>query len=141
MPNLEIGIINHQIGKKLFSFPRGNLGLSKSSFEGNVSVAVKPQYIDKLPKIFDGKVNELLSRVDDREELETLSSIVGISNILERNLKDLSGGELQRVALCATLLKEAEVYFFDEPSSYLDIYERLRMVSIIQNLQIEEKEF
>ncbi len=136
MPNL--GNWNNQSPdweEIISSFPRGELRdyLNLVS-EGNVSVAVKPQYIDKLPKIFDGKVNELLSRVDDREELETLSSIVGISNILERNLKDLSGGELQRVALCATLLKEAEVYFFDEPSSYLDIYERLRMVSIIQKL-------
>ena len=123
------------MGRNYFFLSKGELRdyLNLVS-EGNVSVAVKPQYIDKLPKIFDGKVNELLSRVDDREELETLSSIVGISNILERNLKDLSGGELQRVALCATLLKEAEVYFFDEPSSYLDIYERLRMVSIIQKL-------
>ena len=136
MPNL--GNWNNQSPdweEIISSFPRGELRdyLNLVS-EGNVSVAVKPQYIDKFPKIFDGKVNELLSRVDDREELETLSSIVGISNILERNLKDLSGGELQRVALCATLLKEAEVYFFDEPSSYLDIYERLRMVSIIQKL-------
>ena len=136
MPNL--GNWNNQSPdweEIISSFPRGELRdyLNLVS-EGNVSVAVKPQYIDKLPKIFEGKVNELLSRVDDREELETLSSIVGISNILERNLKDLSGGELQRVALCATLLKEAEVYFFDEPSSYLDIYERLRMVSIIQKL-------
>ena len=41
---------------------------------------------------------------------------------------------MQRVAICATMLKEAEVYFFDEPSSYLDIHERLRMVKIIQDL-------
>ena len=32
------------------------------------------------------------------------------------------------------MLKEAEVYFFDEPSSYLDIHERMRIVKIIQNL-------
>ena len=136
MPNL--GNWNNQSPdweQIISSFPRGELRdyLNLVS-EGNISVAVKPQYIDKLPKIFDGKVNELLSRIDDRGELEAISSVVGISNILERNLKDLSGGELQRVALCATLLKEAEVYFFDEPSSYLDIYERLRMVSIIQKL-------
>ena len=53
---------------------------------------------------------------------------------MERNLDALSGGELQRVAICATLLKEADVYFFDEPSSYLDIYERMRMVGVIREL-------
>jgi len=136
MPNLGNWQKHSPMWDEIIStFPRGELRdyLNLVS-EGNVSVAVKPQYIDKLPNIFDGKVNELLSRVDDRGELETLSSTVGIVNILDRFLKDLSGGELQRVALCATLLKEAEVYFFDEPSSYLDIYERLRMVSIIQEL-------
>ena len=58
----------------------------------------------------------------------------GLDHLLERNLDQLSGGELQRVAICATLLKKADVYFFDEPSSYLDIYERMRIVRIIQEL-------
>ncbi|MBI88391.1 MAG: ribosome biogenesis/translation initiation ATPase RLI [Euryarchaeota archaeon] len=117
------------------TFPRGELrdylGLVSM---GEVSIAVKPQYIDKLPKIFDGKVRELLQRVDDREELERLSELMGVDHIQDRTLGDLSGGELQRVAICATLLKEADVYFFDEPSSYLDIYERMRMVRVIREL-------
>ena len=117
------------------TFPRGELRdyLTLLSEEG-VSIAVKPQYIDKLPKIFEGEVNELLVRVDDRGEIDKYSEALGIGHILSRKLGSLSGGELQRVALCATLLKEADVYFFDEPSSYLDIYERMRMVRIIQDL-------
>ena len=117
------------------TFPRGELRdyLALLSKEG-VSIAVKPQYIDKLPKIFDGEVNELLERVDDRGDIDKYSEALGIMHILSRKLESLSGGELQRVALCATLLKEADVYFFDEPSSYLDIYERMRMVRIIQEL-------
>tara|TARA_B100001248_G_scaffold89124_1_gene65666 strand:- start:5069 stop:6838 length:1770 start_codon:yes stop_codon:yes gene_type:complete len=117
------------------TFPRGELRdyLALLSEEG-VSIAVKPQYIDKLPKIFDGEVNELLERVDDRGDIDKYSEALGIMHILSRKLESLSGGELQRVALCATLLKEADVYFFDEPSSYLDIYERMRMVRIIQEL-------
>jgi len=117
------------------TFPRGELRdyLALLSEEG-VSIAVKPQYIDKLPKIFEGEVNELLERVDDRGDIQKYSEGLGIGHILSRKLESLSGGELQRVALCATLLKEADVYFFDEPSSYLDIYERMRMVRIIQDL-------
>ena len=117
------------------TFPRGELRdyLALLSEEG-VSIAVKPQYIDKLPKIFEGEVNELLERVDDRGDIQKYSEALGIGHILSRKLESLSGGELQRVALCATLLKEADVYFFDEPSSYLDIYERMRMVRIIQDL-------
>ena len=101
---------------------------------GEVSIAVKPQYIDKLPRIFDGEVRELLARVDDRGEMENYTQLMGITHILDRKLEDLSGGELQRVAICATLLKEADVYFFDEPSSYLDIYERMRMVGVVRGL-------
>ena len=116
-------------------FPRGELrdylGLVS---QGEVTISTKPQHIDKLPKVFDGEVRGLLSRVDDRNELETFASELGITHILGRKLGDLSGGELQRVAICATLLKEADVYFFDEPSSYLDIYERMRIVLILQAL-------
>ena len=117
------------------SFPRGELrdyiGLLA---EEGVSISVKPQYVDKLPQIFQGDVGELLDRVDERGEMEQFASLLGIGQIVSRKLGDLSGGELQRVAICATLLKEADVYFFDEPSSYLDIYERMRMVGIVQEL-------
>lgn len=117
------------------TFPRGELrdylGMVST---GEVSIAVKPQYIDKLPRIFDGEVRELLARVDDRGEIQYYTELMGISHILVRKLGDLSGGELQRVAICATLLKEADVYFFDEPSSYLDIYERMRMVGVVREL-------
>ena len=117
------------------TFPRGELrdylGMVST---GEVSIAVKPQYIDKLPRIFDGEVRELLARVDDRGEMENYTELMGISHILDRKLGALSGGELQRVAICATLLKESDVYFFDEPSSYLDIYERMRMVGVVRGL-------
>lgn len=117
------------------SFPRGELRdyLAMVAEEG-VKIAVKPQYIDKLPKIFDGAARELLARVDDRGELEHYAELLAIDHILDRTLGQLSGGELQRVAMAATLLKEADVYFFDEPSSYLDIHERMRVVRIIQGL-------
>jgi ATP-binding cassette subfamily E protein 1 len=116
-------------------FPRGELrdylGLVS---EGKVTISTKPQHIDKLPRVFDGQVRELLARVDDRNELDVFADELGIAHIMDRKLSVLSGGELQRVAICATLLKEADVYFFDEPSSYLDIYERMRMVLILQAL-------
>ena len=102
--------------------------------ESGVKIAVKPQYVDKLPRLWDGEVRGLLERVDDRGQLEDYAAKTSISHILERKLSGLSGGELQRVAICATILKEADVYFFDEPSSYLDIHERMRVVNIIQDL-------
>jgi ATP-binding cassette subfamily E protein 1 len=135
-PNLGDWTSNSKAWEEILpSFPRGELRdylalVSKQQ----ATVAVKPQYVDKLPEIFDGLVKELLERVDERGEVASYAEALTIEHILDRDLQSLSGGELQRVAICATLLKEADVYFFDEPSSYLDIHERMRIVRIIQDL-------
>jgi len=117
------------------SLPRGELRdfLNEVS-ESKVKVALKPQYVDHIPKAVEGKVGALLSSVDERGMYSEMVTKLGLDHLLERNLDQLSGGELQRVAICATLLKDADVYFFDEPSSYLDIFERMRIVKIIQEL-------
>ena len=117
------------------TLPRGELrDFLVNVSESNVTVALKPQYVDHIPKAVQGKVGQLLSSVDERGVYEEMITKLGIDHLLERNLDQLSGGELQRVAICATLLKKADVYFFDEPSSYLDIHERMRIVKIIQEL-------
>ena len=135
-PNLGDWTINSAEWNDIIeSFPRGELrDYLQLVADDGVMIAVKPQYIDKLPKIFDGKARELLEKVDERGDLIEYAELLAITHILDRNIGQLSSGELQRVAICATMLKEAEVYFFDEPSSYLDIHERMRIVKIIQNL-------
>ena len=117
------------------SLPKGELrDYLNLVLESGVKISVKPQYVDHLPKVATGPVIDLLSKVDENETLHENAELLGISHILERDIGKLSGGELQRVAICATLLKDADVYFFDEPSSYLDIHERMRIVKIIQGL-------
>ena len=101
---------------------------------GHIRVAVKPQNVDKLPKRVKGSVRDLLTRVDERQMLEEMTKALGIDHLLNRTVQQLSGGELQRMAICATILRDVDVYFFDEPSSYLDIHERMRIVRIIQQL-------
>ena len=117
------------------SLPRGELrDFLVDVSNSKVTVALKPQYVDNIPKAVKGRVGNLLSSVDERGIYEEMVDKLGIDHLLDRNLSQLSGGELQRVAICATLLKDADVYFFDEPSSYLDIHERMRIVKIIQEL-------
>ena len=117
------------------TLPRGELRDFLTELnESSVKVALKPQYVDHIPKAFKGNVGKLLSSVNERGLYDEMVEKFGLGHLLERNLDQLSGGELQRVAICATLLKKADVYFFDEPSSYLDIYERMRIVRIIQEL-------
>jgi ATP-binding cassette subfamily E protein 1 len=107
--------------------------------EGKIKTAMKPQYVDKLPAVHKGKARELLEKVDEGNRLDEISERLTISGVLSRDLAKLSGGELQRVALAATLLKDADVYFFDEPSSYLDIFQRLEVAKVIQELSTRKQ--
>lgn len=117
------------------SLPKGELRdfLNEVLISG-VTISVKPQYVDHLPKLASGPVADLLTRIGEADTLEKYSTRLGIDHLLQRDIDKLSGGELQRVAICATLMKDADVYFFDEPSSYLDIHERMRIVKTIQEL-------
>jgi len=107
--------------------------------DGTLRTAVKPQYVDKLPAVHKGTVGELLEKVDSGHRSKEVSERVGISDILSRSLDKLSGGELQKVAIAATLMKDVDVYCFDEPSSYLDIYQRLEIAEVIQELSARKQ--
>ena len=117
------------------TLPRGELRYFFVAVrDGKIKVALKPQNVDRLPKRVKGTVRDLLSKVDERKMFDEMTKKLGIDHLLDRTIQQLSGGELQRMAICATLLRDVDVYFFDEPSSYLDIHERMRIVRIIQDL-------
>jgi ATP-binding cassette subfamily E protein 1 len=99
-----------------------------------VKTALKPQYVDKIPQETKGNVKTLLMKVDENENIDKVSEDLYLKEILNRDIKTLSGGELQRVAIAATMLKDADIYFFDEPSSYLDIFQRLKTAIVIRKL-------
>jgi len=102
-------------------------------------VVHKPQYVDKIPRAVSGKVGELLEKVDERGKLETLTEELQLRTIWDRALDVLSGGELQRVAIAATICREADVYLFDEPSSYLDVKQRLQAARAVRGLKKDGK--
>ena len=103
-------------------------------YAGKVKTSLKPQYVDKLPSVHKGIVRDLLEKVQERMSMEEAVEMLELKDVVDRSLGELSGGELQRVAIAATILKDSDVYFFDEPSSYLDIYQRLKVARIIQSL-------
>ena len=107
--------------------------------EGQLRVSHKPQYVDKLPKVISGKVGELLEKVDERKNLDALADQLELKQVWNRPLDVLSGGELQRVAVAAAMCREAEVYMFDEPSSYLDVKQRLEVAKAIRSLKNDQK--
>ncbi|HNU35759.1 MAG TPA: ribosome biogenesis/translation initiation ATPase RLI, partial [Methanomassiliicoccales archaeon] len=98
-----------------------------------------PQYVDKLPSVFKGGVRDLLKKVEGRMSMDEAVALLDLDEAIGRQMTELSGGELQRVAIAATIMKDADIYFFDEPSSYLDIYQRLRVARIIEKLARERQ--
>ncbi len=139
-PNL--GIFDREVGwEEVILRYRGNIlqNYFSKMKEKNLSIAYKPQTITDLPKYAKGTVLELLSKVDQRKTLETVLRVLHLEKIKDRTLEKLSGGELQRVAIAACVLKDCDVYLFDEPTSYLDVEVRLNMANVIRELKSTNK--
>ncbi len=102
--------------------------------QNEIRASIKPQQIHRLAEAFDGTGNELLDKYDERGVARELVRELGLQNSMEKSLKELSGGELQRIAVAAAASKDTEFYFFDEPSSYNDVYQRIGVARVIQGL-------
>ena len=102
--------------------------------KNEIRASIKPQQIHRLAEAFDGTGNELLDKYDERGVTRELVRELGLQNSMEKSLKELSGGELQRIAVAAAASKDTEFYFFDEPSSYNDVYQRIGVARVIQGL-------
>ncbi|MBR3475699.1 MAG: ribosome biogenesis/translation initiation ATPase RLI [Candidatus Methanomethylophilaceae archaeon] len=108
-------------------------------YDGKIKTAIKPQYVDKLPQSVKGVVRDLLSKVEERMTMDEAAKLFDLEEVMDRELDKLSGGELQRLAMAATVMKDADVYYFDEPTSYLDIYQRVKMARIIKDLSVDKQ--
>ena len=106
--------------------------------DGKLDVARKPQYVDRIPDQFDGRTIDLLSGVDERDAVDEVTERLGIAGVVDQDIDTLSGGELQRVALAAALVRDADFYFIDEITPYLDIGQRVTDARLIRELAEEE---
>ena len=102
-----------------------------------LKIASKPQYIDYIPKVFSGSVRELLQKTDERNHLADILPVLKLEAILDHDIGTLSGGELQRVAIAACLARDADLYFLDEITPFLDIYQRIAAAKLIRELAVE----
>ena len=99
-----------------------------------IKASIKPQQVYQVAEAFDGTGKELLEKYDERGVSNQLIKELGLENSVDQSLNELSGGELQRIAIAVTVSKDADFYFFDEPSSYNDVFQRIRVARTIQNL-------
>ena len=125
-------IINHFKGSELQQYFI-NMKSNK------LNVVLKPQNITTIPKFIQGEVYSLLKKNDTEDKLDSLIDSLNLKEILDREISVLSGGELQRVAIAAAYIKDGDVYLIDEPSSYLDVSERINMAKMIRKLATQGK--
>ena len=125
-------ILKYYKGTELYNF-------FKMSLSGSMVVAKKPQHVDDLPKSLKGSINKLLAKVDKTmERAEIYRSKLDIDHIQDREIDTISGGELQRFAITMACSKKADVFLFDEPTSYLDIKQRLYAADAIRSLNTSD---
>ncbi len=97
----------------------------------SVKVAFKPQSISRIPEVVRGTVRQVLEKIG---EPDYVIKALNLENVAERDVSALSGGELQRLAIAASMLRRADLYLFDEPSSFLDIKQRMMVAAEIRKL-------
>ncbi|HDJ89239.1 MAG TPA: ribosome biogenesis/translation initiation ATPase RLI, partial [Thermoprotei archaeon] len=125
----------------VIKFFRGSVLQSyfKDLSRGKIKVVFKPQEVDKIPLVVSGKVGDLIERAGDKENISKVKKLLELDRIWNKDIEKLSGGELQELAVAVAMMKNTDVYLFDEPSSYLDVKGRLRVAKAIRKIIEEEK--
>jgi ATP-binding cassette subfamily E protein 1 len=108
-------------------------------YSGGLTAVLKPQYVDSIPRHHEGTVEELLSLADQKGDREKVTRELELTDVLDREISEVSGGELQRLAIAACLVREGDFYIFDEPSSYLDVGQRLKVAKVLRKLAQEKR--
>jgi len=99
--------------------------------KGELRSVVKPQYVDRISDEPSTALDYVgAGGANGRRALDE----VGMTSRADRRLSELSGGELQLVAIARTLATDADLYLIDEPSSYLDIVHRLEVARLLRRL-------
>ena len=107
----------------------------------DLNVSYKPQKIS--PK-FQGTVRQLLhKRIRESyihpQFVSDVMKPLNMDGIIDNGVQNLSGGELQRLAICLALGTPADVYLIDEPSAYLDNEQRINCAKVIKRFIMHSK--
>jgi len=105
-------------------------------------IVIKPQYIESVRSVVKGTVEKCLKEINGSlDQLQTIINLLSLDEIMGKSVDILSGGELQRFAIAATLVQEADIYMFDEPSSFLDVKQRVNMAKCIREVLLPKERY
>jgi ATP-binding cassette subfamily E protein 1 len=102
---------------------------TKEEEELKLKVAYKPQYLEPSDEL----VMSALHRAITHYNIQIIRPL-NLQDLFQRKLNELSGGELQRVAIAHCLSQDADIYLMDEPSAYLDVEQRLIVSKVIKDV-------
>ncbi|MEM3515919.1 MAG: ribosome biogenesis/translation initiation ATPase RLI [Saccharolobus sp.] len=103
-------------------------------YNEKLKIVHKIQYVEYASKFLKGTVNQILAKVDERGKIDEVRELLNMNGFWNKDCRVISGGDLQKLLIAASLLREADVYIFDEPSSYLDVRERINMAKAIREM-------
>lgn len=94
-------------------------------------------YLTVLQNIEAAAFLSKVSKTVRRKQAETLTKIVGLSDKSKSYPRELSGGQIQRVAIARSLINSPDILFADEPTGNLDSENSLQVISLLRNIQQE----
>lgn len=132
----------------------GENGSGKTTFINHLanqlgkSVSHKPQYLsienfkqkdNSYPTVRDFLMNNIMAAYLDQMFVTDVIKPMNIANIADRKLDELSGGELQRFFIVYCLGQNTHIYLIDEPSSMLDIEQRVITAKVLKRFAVHNK--
>lgn len=143
-PGEVIGILGpNGIGKTTFIKLLAGIETSDEGYKLEFkSVSYKPQYPEAEDVVVEQALREAAgSKFDTDLYWGELVKPLGLERLLDRNMKELSGGELQKVVIAKTLSRDAEIYLLDEPSAYLDVEERYLIARVLKRVARDKRAY
>lgn len=115
-------------------------------WKNNVSIGYLPQDVqslfvkDSIGEDLKHYTKQLETKIPDlQKKSEDLYQTLHIKHLFHQHPYDVSGGELQKVALCKVLLKEPDILLLDEPTKGLDSFQSEQIVEVLKQLQRMKK--
>lgn len=139
IPNFGDYSKEYTLDEAIKKLPNIQQAYFKSLKNNEIIISHKPQHVDKISEVFKGTVKELIEKVDSKKHVDEIVKSFELEKIIDRNVNTLSGGELQRIAIAVAYAKDADLYYFDEPASYLDIEQRMKISKKIKKLSETKK--
>jgi len=102
-------------------------------FDQQLKVSYKPQYLKADSEVtVQGLLRSVTHDFDSSYYQAEILRPMGLESLLDQALTELSGGELQRVAITACLSRDADLYLLDEPSAHLDVEQRMLTAKVMR---------